>query len=297
VIKLFIDGREGTTGLLIDERLRGRGDVEILTLPEEKRKDQGARKDALHSADFAILCLPDDAARESAALAEGSKCRVLDASTAHRTGAGWVYGFPELNKGQTAAIAHAGRVSVPGCHAIGFVALTAPLVASGILSPDSMLSCFSITGYTGGGKSLIATYEQGREPGDKLCKPRPYALGLTHKHLPEMTRWSGLRNPPVFTPILGDFDRGMVVSIPLAMDAGALYSGLAKHYEGTAVAVRRDEDTAGLDPAAFRGRDGMEILVFGHGRQALLCARFDNLGKGSSGVAVQCLELMMEVQA
>jgi N-acetyl-gamma-glutamyl-phosphate reductase len=210
-----------------------------------------------------------------------------------------VYGFPELNAGQAARIKESQRLTVPGCHAVGFVALVSPLVESGILSPDTTLTCFSITGYTGGGKSLIATYENNREPGDALCRPRPYALGLTHKHLPEMTRWTGLRNPPVFTPILGDFDRGMLVTVPLAMDAEALYTCLTAHYKGTAVAVtdgREDlapTDRGSLDPAAFRGRDDMEILVFGHGKQTLLCARFDNLGKGSSGGAAQCLELMM----
>jgi len=291
--RVFIDGREGTTGLLIDERLRGREGMEILTLPDETRKDPKARRDALHAADFAVLCLPDGAARESAALAEGSNCRILDASTAHRTAPGWVYGFPELNAGQAALIAGADRLAVPGCHAVGYIALVSPLVQSGVLTPGAALACFSITGYTGGGKTLIATYEQNRQPGDMLCKPRPYALGLTHKHLPEMTRWSGLANPPVFTPILGDFDRGMLVTVPLVMDADALYRCLAAHYEDTAVAVRRGEDGTGLDPAAYRGRDDMEILVFGHDKQALLCARFDNLGKGSSGLAVQCLELMM----
>ena len=213
---VFIDGKEGTTGLRIFDRLAERGEFSLLTLPEEKRKDADARREAIHAADIAILCLPDAAARESVALAEGSNTRILDTSTAHRVAPGWAYGFPELSKKHRDAVVSGQYVAVPGCHASGFIALAAPLVAAGLIPADALLSCFSLTGYSGGGKKLIARYED--ENRDfQLASTRAYSLGKTHKHVKEMMAVSGLSYPPVFCPIVGDFYNGMLVNIPIQL--------------------------------------------------------------------------------
>ena len=298
---VFIDGAAGTTGLRIRERLAGRGDITLIRLDEEKRKDPEARRDALNRADAAILCLPDAAAVEAVSLLDPDNrhTAVIDTSTAHRTAAGWVYGFPELT-GLREKIRSSKRIANPGCHASGFIALTAPLAEAGILPKDALLSAFSLTGYSGGGKKMIAEYEDpDRSP--LLEAPRMYGLGQTHKHLPEMTAVTGLTVPPVFCPVVAPYYAGMEVTVPLsaeqidgtAEDIRAVYR---EYYGRSPGAVRFSEaaDEAGfLSAAAFAGRDDMEIAVFGNEERILLCARFDNLGKGASGAAVQNLNLLL----
>lgn len=304
-IKIFIDGKEGTTGLRIFDRIAGREDIFMLTLGEENRKDPAARRECLHEADIAILCLPDAAARESVALAEGSKARILDTSTAHRIAPGWAYGFPELSLTQREAIAVGDKVAVPGCHASGFVALVAPLVKMGVISKDAQLSCFSLTGYSGGGKKMIAEYEaDGRAAA--LSSPRQYGLTQQHKHLPEMQHVPGLSVTPIFAPIVADFYSGMEVTVPLfrsQLNCGKhpveeITQCLKEHYFGSPIfkVFSQDEVTAmgGFIPSnALSGHDGMELMVIGNEERIQLVSRFDNLGKGSSGAALQCLNLMM----
>ena len=298
--KVFIDGSAGTTGLRIADRLAQRQDIELLKLTEELRKDPAARRDALYSADIAFLCLPDQAAIEAVALAEGSKVKIIDTSTAHRTNDGWVYGFPELS-GQREKIASSSRIANPGCHASGFVALVAPLVQAGILRSDARLSCFSLTGYSGGGKKMIAEYESpDRSP--LLKGPRQYALTQQHKHLKEMVKLCGLENAPIFCPIVADFYSGMEVSVPLfaqdvkgsAADIRALYK--ACYAQGL---VRYDDtpDPDGmLSAAAFSGRDDMQVSVTGNEDRIVLTARFDNLGKGASGAAIQNMNILLGLE-
>ena len=295
--KVFIDGSAGTTGLRIVDRLQQRNDLELLILPEDLRKDPDSRKDALASADIAFLCLPDDAAKESAALAAGSKVKIIDTSTAHRVDPGWVYGMPELS-GLRQKITDSSRIANPGCHASGFVALVAPLVQAGILSGDAQLSCFSLTGYSGGGKKMIAQYEStDRDP--LLGAPRQYALGQSHKHLKEMAQLCGLENAPVFCPVVADFYSGMEVTVPLFAnqlkgnleDVKALYrsyysQGLI-HFDEAA-----DPDSM-LSALAYSGRDDMGVSVFGNEDRIILTARFDNLGKGASGAAIQNMNILL----
>ena len=294
--KIFIDGSAGTTGLQIYDRIASREDLELITLPEELRKDRLARREALSQAEIAFLCLPDDAARESAALAEGSGVRLIDTSTAHRTAPGWVYGFPELTGRDT--VAGARRVANPGCHASGFIALAAPLVRAGLLPADAILSAFSLTGYSGGGKKMIAQYEApDRSP--LLSAPRQYGLTQAHKHLPEMRAVCGLTAEPVFCPIVADYYSGMEVTVPLAAsqlrgtreDILAVYESV---YTGPVVRVNREPGEGGmLSAAALSGSDRMEISVLGNDDRLLLIACFDNLGKGASGAAVQNMNLML----
>lgn len=307
MIKVFVDGQEGTTGLKIHERLAGRSDVQLLHIAPELRKDFKARRELLNAADVVFLCLPDDAARESASLVSNPAVHVLDASTAHRTDPLWTYGFPELSSAQRVAISKSKRIAVPGCHATGFTALIHPLLGLGVMAPDYPVSCHSITGYSGGGKKLIAAYENPhRKP--SFTSPRIYALGLKHKHLPEMQKISGLAEMPVFDPICGDFYQGMAVSIPLhtrllkkPMGAPALREILADYYAGQAfvkVMPFQSEsllDEGFFDPTACNGTNRMELFVFGHESQALLVARLDNLGKGASGAAVQCMNIVAGV--
>jgi len=297
--KIFIDGQAGTTGLRIWERLNARRDVTLITLPEALRKDSAARKQAMREADAVILCLPDAAAREAAAWA-GSDTVVIDASTAHRTEPGWAYGFPELGPEFYTRIQAGKRIAVPGCHAGGFVALARPLVQCGLLNGEAQLTCVSITGYTGGGKAMIAEYESpARQKNDALSAPRQYALGQTHKHLLEMARYAGLARPPLFCPILGDYPCGMEVTIPLHGTCGAaprfaILDCYREFYANAAALRVAEPDAAPHSPNAYAGYDGMDITVEGNddGR-VLLIARFDNLGKGASGAAVQCLNIAL----
>ena len=305
--RIFIDGKEGTTGLRIFDRLATRQEIEMITLPEEHRKDPEARRECLHQADIAILCLPDAAARESVALAEGSKVRILDTSTAHRVQPGWAYGFPELSAAHRQAIIEGNRVAVPGCHASGFIAPMAPLVQAGLIPADALISCFSLTGYSGGGKKMIAQYEaDGRET--ELDSPRQYGVTQQHKHLPEMQHVSGLATAPIFAPIVADFYSGMEVTVPLfraQVNAGdhpvqALRESLARHYAGSPVVhVLDEEETAAvggfIGSNNLSGKDGMQLMVVGNDDRLELVSRFDNLGKGSSGAAIQCLNLMLGV--
>ena len=293
--KIFIDGQAGTTGLRIGQRLAARNDIELLTLPEALRKDPEARREALHAAHAAFLCLPDDGARESVALAEGSDCVVIDASTAHRTAPGWAYGFPELGPALREAIQTRQRISVPGCHASGFVALARPLVQAGLLPRDAPLACLSLTGYTGGGKAKIAEYESpARAKNDALAAPTQYALGQSHKHLPEMALHAGLQNPPIFCPVIADYPCGMEVTIPLHGASRFAVLDCYREFYADAAMVRVAEPTGEPRPAnCMHGRDSMEITVEGRDGRLLLIARFDNLGKGASGAAVQCLNLAL----
>lgn len=298
--KIFIDGREGTTGLRIFERLAARDDVEMLVLPEETRKDPAARRAMLHEAFAAFLCLPDDAARESAALAEGSNVILIDTSTAHRTDPAWVYGFPELSDDRAAAIRTSKRIAVPGCHASGFVSLVYPLVQAGVLPADTPLSCFSVTGYSGGGKKMIAQYEADTRDA-ALDSPRQYALAQTHKHLPEMRVICGLRQAPIFCPIVADYYSGMTVTVPVfasQLIPGTTPDMLRTIYKNTYKngLVRYDDAIAAGGFAAantLSGKDVMSVAVSGNEERILLISHFDNLGKGASGAAVQCLNLVL----
>ena len=301
-IKLFIDGREGTTGLGIMSRLENREDIELIILPEEQRKDPVARKKAINESDVTILCLPDSAAKESVSLCENEETVILDASTAHRTMDGWVYGLPELEEGQAEKIKNAKRIAVPGCHASGFISLVAPLVKAGLIGEDALLCCHSITGYSGGGKKMIASYESA-EKEEKLFAPRQYGLAQSHKHIPEMTAKTGLQNAPIFCPIVADFYSGMLVTVPLfkamlknGATADTVKEILKSHYDGSMnIAYKDDISEDGFaDSNTLSGTDKMEITVSGNEERILLMARYDNLGKGASGATVQCLELVLD---
>lgn len=296
---VFIDGSAGTTGLRIAERLAARRDLNLIRLPEALRKNPAARKEAINSADIVFLCLPDDAAREAVALVSNPRVKIIDTSTAHRTAPGWVYGFPEL-AGQREKLAAATRIANPGCHASGFVALVAPLVQQGILEPGALLSCFSLTGYSGGGKKMIAAYEDSARSA-LLDAPRQYGLTQQHKHLKEMKALCALENEPVFCPIVGDFYSGMEVTVPLfvrqvngtADDIRDIYR---TYYTDGLVRFTETPDSDGLlSAAALAGRDDMEISVFGNDTRILLTARFDNLGKGASGAAIQNLNILLGI--
>ena len=305
--KVFIDGRHGTTGLKIEERLAAREDIEILTIPEGQRKNAAVKADYINAADVVFLCLPDAAAKESVALLarDNQRTRILDASTAHRTHPEWVYGLPELNEGQRERIRHAQKVAIPGCHATGFILLIHPLIAAGILTPDFPATTYSVTGYSGGGKEMIAEYETPSVLPEQMKSPRFYALGLAHKHLPEMRVFSGLTHAPLFTPIVGNFAQGIMVAVPLVVSTlarpatpSSLRALFADYYQNeTFVKVMPLDPSAGSDeflPAtACNDTNRAEIFVFGHDDQILLAARFDNLGKGASGAGVQCMNLML----
>ncbi len=297
--KIYIDGQSGTTGLRIRERLSERDDITVLTIPEEQRKNVDARREMLNSADIVFLCLPDAAAKEAVSLIENPTVRVLDTSTAHRTHPAWAYGFPELGKVFEERIRSATRIAVPGCHASGFIALVRPLVEGGLLSPEVHLSATSLTGYSGGGKNMIADYESA-DRSALLCAPRQYALGQTHKHLPEMTQYTGLKNSPVFLPIVGDFYAGMEVTVPLhtADLDGATPEVLNDLYrrfydKSPLVRVADTAESGFLSAGAMAGKDSMEIAVYGNESRVILTARYDNLGKGASGAAVECLNLLL----
>ena len=297
MMKVFIDGSAGTTGLRIADRLAGRKALELIKLPEELRKDAAARKDALFAADIAFLCLPDKAAIEAVALAEGAKVKIIDTSTAHRTNDGWAYGFAELSAEHRRAIERSSRVANPGCHASGFIAGVYPLVACGILPADFPLTAYSLTGYSGGGKSLIAEYEaEDRDPRHQSC--RIYGTTLQHKHLPEMTKLCGLKQAPVFSPILGDYYEGMATSVLLpGFDAKRIWEALAAHYDGqklvSVAPLGGDESVIYAD--TLSGKDSMRIQVCGHENQTMVTALFDNLGKGASGAAIQNMNILLGV--
>ncbi|MEN4918381.1 N-acetyl-gamma-glutamyl-phosphate reductase [Achromobacter spanius] len=301
---VFIDGDQGTTGLQIHERLHGRGDLRLLTLPDADRKNPERRAEAINASDIAILCLPDEPARQAAASVVNPKVRVIDASSAHRTDAGWVYGFPEMSEGQSERIANARRVSNPGCYPTGAIALLRPLVQAGLVPADYPLVVHAVSGYSGGGRASVDAYEApegARGPAFQL-----YGLGLAHKHTPEIERHAGLTQRPVFVPSYGAFRQGIVLTVPLhlrllpaGVDAAALHDCLLRHYAGAHhVQVVGREDAAQhthLDPQALNGTNDLRLGVYGneeHG-QVLLTAVFDNLGKGASGAAVQNLDLML----
>ena len=295
--KVFIDGSAGTTGLKIVDRLSDRNDIELIKIPEELRKDIKARADALNSADVAFLCLPDAAAIEAVSLVKNDSVKIIDTSTAHRVNPEWEYGFPELD-GRRERIAKSKRIANPGCHASGFIALIEPLIKNGVLNKDVYLTAFSITGYTGGGKKMIADYEaDGRS--NLLDAPRQYGLSQTHKHLPEMKVICGMDNLPCFCPIVSDYDRGMEVTVPLfSKDVkggiGAIKDLYCKIYSGDIVKYVESSDESGfLSANNMRGKDGMEISVYGNEDRILLVSRFDNLGKGASGAAIQNMNILL----
>ncbi len=294
---IFIDGSAGTTGLRIRERLEARNDLRLITLTEELRKDPAARKEALNAADVAFLCLPDAAAIEAVSLIENGHTAVIDTSTAHRTNPAWEYGFPEL-AGRRERIKGSRRIANPGCHAGGFVALVEPLVRAGVLSPNAALSCTSLTGYSGGGKKMIAEYEDAeRDP--LLDAPRLYGIAQAHKHLPEMTAICGLAEAPVFCPIVAPFYSGMEVMVPLRSNEvsggiEAIRSVYRSYYQSGVVSFCEEADESGfLSAGAFSGRDDMQVTVVGNADRMLLVARFDNLGKGASGAAIQNMNLLL----
>ena len=298
--KVFIDGQSGTTGLGIFKRLEKRKDLCMVTLPDALRKDPASRKKMLNECDAAILCLPDDAAREAVSMVENPDVIILDASTAHRTQPGWVYGLPELDAAQEQAIRHAKRIAVPGCHASGFIALVRPLIKNGFIADTARLVCHSLTGYSGGGKKMIAQYEaQARD--SLLDAPRQYGISQQHKHLKEMTYITGLATPPVFCPIVADFYSGMEVTVALFAEdlaPGISMDTVRALYEKTYCTGRvrycGDEQEEGfLSANALHASDEMHIGVYGNAARMLLVARYDNLGKGASGAAVQCLELAL----
>jgi N-acetyl-gamma-glutamyl-phosphate reductase len=300
--KIFIDGREGTTGLKLFERLAARGDAELLTLPEEDRKDVGRRLARMAEAEIAFLCLPDEASREiAAAVAEsGADTRLIDASTAFRTSPEWVYGLPELTGEQSASIGAARRVAVPGCHATGFILIARPLIEAGVVGEDYPFSFHSVTGYSGGGRKMIGEYARR----DDLNAPRQYGLSQNHKHLPEIEAFSGARAPVLFNPIVSDYYGGMLVSVPLhrrlfrkKARLRELYELFAARYEGRPL-VRpiepgRESEDGFLPADALAGRDDLEILFCGRDDRVLIAARYDNLGKGASGAAMQCMNIML----
>lgn len=296
--KVFIDGSAGTTGLRIWQRLAGREDLTLITLPEELRKDLNARKDALNGADVAFLCLPDAAAIEAVSLIESDHVAVIDTSTAHRVSPDWAYGFPELSSEHRQAIIHSKRVANPGCHASGFIAGVYPLVKSGVISADFPLTAYSLTGYSGGGKKMIAEYEdENRDPRHE--SDRIYATSLTHKHLPEMRKLCGLTKKPVFSPIVGDFYAGMATSVLLpGVDAQRAWEALSDHYADqklvSVAPLGGDEPVIYAD--TYAGKDTMRIQVSGQQDQCMVTAIFDNLGKGASGAAIQNMNLLLGLE-
>ena len=296
--KVFIDGSAGTTGLRIWQRLAGRKDLTLITLPEELRKDLNARKDALNGADVAFLCLPDAAANEAVSLIESNHVAVIDTSTAHRVSPDWDYGFPELSSEHRQTIIHSKRVANPGCHASGFIAGVYPLVRHGVISADFPLTAYSLTGYSGGGKKMIAEYEdENRDPRHE--SDRIYATSLTHKHLPEMRKLCGLTKKPVFSPIVGDFYAGMATSVLLpGVDAQRAWEALSDHYAGqklvSVAPLGGDEPVIYAD--TYAGKDTMRIQVSGQQDQCMVTAIFDNLGKGASGAAIQNMNLLLGLE-
>ena len=296
---VFIDGSAGTTGLRIYERLTARRDIELITLSDELRKDKSARQDAMSKANITFLCLPDDAAKEAALLAGSTDTVVIDTSTAHRTLDCWTYGMPELS-GMREKISASKRIANPGCHASGFIALLAPLVDAGIVKGDELLSCMSVTGYSGGGKKMIAEYES-EDKSSLLSAPRQYGLSQSHKHLKEMAKMSGLDNPPVFCPVVSNFYSGMEVTVPLfASRLNGCIDDIKEvyrlRYHSPIVHFEDSSDENGfISSNALSGRDDMQISVYGNEERIILVSRFDNLGKGASGAAIQNMNIVLGV--
>lgn len=306
--RIYVDGQEGTTGLRIHEMLARRSDVEVLSIAADKRKDPAERARLLNASDVSFLCLPDAAAREAAALVSNPATCLIDASTAHRTAPGWAFGLPELARGQRGAIQASKRIANPGCHASAFILAVRPLVDAGLLPRDAAVTATSITGYSGGGKSMIAEYQQQPLPAH-LQAPRPYGLGLKHKHLPEMMAHTGLATPPVFMPIVSSFYKGLTVSVPLQLSQlapgttpEAVHAALAAHYAGERfinVMPLRDAATleAGFfDVQACNDTNRVDLFVFASDTQVLVMSRLDNLGKGASGAAVQAMNVHLGVE-
>ena len=304
--KIFIDGEAGTTGLQIRERLQARADLQLLSIAPEHRKDEGARRELLNAADVVVLCLPDDAARQAVGLIESNAVRVIDASTAHRVSQGWVYGFPEMSQDQRSAIASAARVTNPGCYPTGMIALVRPLIEADLIPPVWPVTVNAVSGYSGGGRSMIAEFEDEGSPAFTREAFRIYALPLEHKHVPEMQLYGGLMNPPLFAPAVGRYRQGMIVEVPLQLWAlpgqpkvADLHDALAEAYSGERfIEVASLEEARGiksLDPEGLNGTNRMKLFVFANraAGQARLVALLDNLGKGASGAAVQNLNIML----
>lgn len=296
---IFIDGSAGTTGLRIYDRLSTREDISLIKLPENLRKDDNTRADAINSADIVFLCLPDDAARQAVSFIKNDKTAIIDTSTAHRVCDGWIYGFPELT-GKREAIINSKRIANPGCHASGFIALIKPLIEAGVLDVNAALSCFSLTGYSGGGKKMIADYEN-TDKSNLLKAPRQYGLTQQHKHLKEMQMISGLQTAPAFCPVVADFYSGMEVTVTLfKKDIKASIDNIKEiyknYYNGRLVRFCDAVDEGGfLSAAALSGKDDMQLTVNGNDERILLVARYDNLGKGASGAAIQNMNILMGV--
>lgn len=302
--KVFIDGEAGTTGLQIRERLESRADLELITLDADRRKDLGARTEALNGADVAILCLPDDAAKEAVTLVTNPRTKIIDASTAHRVADGWIYGFPEMSKAQRARIAASTRITNPGCYPTGFIALVRPLVEAGVAPRGWQFFCNAVSGYSGGGKAMIAEFEDESSPTFTRVPYRIYAVAQTHKHVPEMRLCGGLSRPPIFTPAVGRYYKGMIVEVPLAIQAlpepvplARVHEVIAEAYAGERfVEVASLKDSAAvktLDPEGLNNTNKLKLFVFGHDGEARLVALLDNLGKGASGAAVQNLNIAL----
>jgi len=305
-VKIYIDGQEGTTGLKILERFEGRNDIELLKISEDKRKDLNERKKFINASDFTFLCLPDVAAREAVSLVENDSVRIIDASTAHRTNPDWAYGFPELSPAHREKIKNSKRVAVPGCYASGFISMIYPLVSKGVIPAEYPVFAYATSGYSGAGKKAIAAYEAEDKPFE-LLSPRQYALNMNHKHLPEMQTITGLASKPMFNPIVDNYFSGMVVSVPI--QSAILGKKLSpKQVRDALYETYKDSNFVEVKPVgsecvpdgfltsnALSGSNKMELYVFGNEEQMLLCSRLDNLGKGASGAAVQCLNIMMGI--
>lgn len=305
MFKVYIDGQIGTTGLRIASRLANRSDIELLKIKEELRKDINERKKLLNNCDIAILCLPDQASIEAVSLIDNENVKVIDASTAHRTNSSWVYGFPELSKKHLEKIKNSKRVCVPGCHASGFIALVYPLIESGVIDRDYYLSTFSLTGYSGGGIKMINEYNEAKDIiSSELHSPRIYGLNQTHKHLPEIVYVLDLVRPPVFQPIVCDYYAGMVVSIPLEkellkkkLSLEELKNLYTLYYKGQKIiSVNNDTELTFLGSNNLNGKDSLEIFINGNDERMTISSRFDNLGKGASGAAIQCMNIMLGVE-
>lgn len=306
-VKVYIDGQEGTTGLKILERFEGRNDIELLRISEDKRKDPQERARFINMSDYTFLCLPDAASIEAVSFVNNDHVRIIDASTAHRTNPDWAYGFPELSPQHREKIRVSNRVANPGCYASGFISLVYPLVQAGVLPEDYPLTCHAVSGYSGGGKKMISAIEGENKP-EECFSPRQYALSQNHKHLPEMQKICGLKYKPMFNPIVDDYYCGMVVSVPLISralsknyTAGDIHEILSAHYNGQRFVKVMEFGGAETLPDGFlaantlAGTNDMQIFVFGNDDQILVCSRLDNLGKGASGAAVQCLNIMMGI--